>query len=182
MKSFLAAFTIAVGIVAMPSISEPAVADDFSREVHFVEPHTFLVDRHDFALGTSGAWSKGWLSLSAQLWLDYFVPLGSAEALADFAALSYGLGVGLLPLSQLELGPFAEFRGTSILAGGGRTEGNLYFGARGRFFGWFEPGAYAGVPVGGLAESSGVQAGIELRFVTPWPEPTPDPRLEDPLR
>jgi hypothetical protein len=158
------------------------VADDFSREVHFVEPQVFLVDRHDFALGSSGAWRRGWLSLSAQLWLDYFVPIGAAETLADFAALSYGLGVGVLPLSQLELGPFAEFRGTSILAGGGRTEGTFYFGARGRFFGWFEPGAYAGVPVGGLAESSGVQLGLELRFATPWPEPPPDPRLEDPLR
>ncbi|MEM6370844.1 MAG: hypothetical protein AAF851_21345 [Myxococcota bacterium] len=158
------------------------VADDFSREVHFVEPHTFLVDRHDFALGASSAWRRGWLSLSAQLWFDYFVPVGSAESLSDFTSLSYGLGVGVLPFSRLDLGSFLEFRGTSVFAGGGRTEGNLYAGLRGRFFGWFEPGAYAGIPLGGLATSSSVQAGLELRFMTPWPKPPIDPRTEDPLQ
>jgi hypothetical protein len=139
-------------------------AESFSREVHFVDTYAFFADLHDVGLGANIVWRVAGFQVGAQTYLDYFFPVGAAEDLSDFVALSYGMGVGYYPLRRDWVAAFGELRAVSLLQGGGRTNALTYLGARGRLFEWFEPAVFVGIPVGSIADSSSVQLGVELRF------------------
>lgn len=135
-------------------------ADAFSREVNFVDPWAFFVDRHNLGLGASVAWRRGLIHGAAQVGLDYFFPIGD-RTFGDFVGLSYGAGIGIVPIE--ELGGFLELRATTLTSGGGRTEAVGYAGARGMLFGFLEPALFVGVPIGSITSHSSVQLGAELR-------------------
>lgn len=145
-----------------PSKLRPSdfLAEDLSRQVHFVDTWAFLPDFWDVGAGASLSWGFEGLTLQSQLYLDYLFPLDEAER--DLVALSYGAGVGYAPWRWIS--GWVEARATSLLTGFSRTEMVAYAGARARLWDLLEPAVFVGVPVGSIADTSSVQLGAELRI------------------
>ena len=144
------------------SLGLPA-AEDFSREAHFADTYAFFLEKANVGLGASMAWRWNILRLGAQLYTDYFIPLGSAEDQTDFMTLNWGASVGAFPWGDI-VGFFAEARAVSLFAGPGRTEFFTYLGARGRLAKMFEPALWITLPLGSVRNANTFQIGAELRF------------------
>jgi hypothetical protein len=144
-----------------PSKLRPSdfLAEDLTRQVHFVDTWAFLPDYWNTGIGGSLAWELGPVSMQTQLYLDYLFPLDEDER--DLVALAYGAGAGYAPVEWIT--GWVEGRATSLLSGFSRTELVAYAGARARLWGWFEPAVFVGLPVGSIADTSSVQLGAEVR-------------------
>lgn len=139
------------------------LAENFTREAHFSDTYAFFLEKTALGLGLQLAWQWEFLYTGVQLYSDYFFPVEGAADQTDFFTLSYGFSVGALPFGDI-VGAYVEGRATSLLAGPRRTEFFMYFGVRGRLMEYIEPGLWVGVPLGSVADVSGVQIGAELRF------------------
>jgi hypothetical protein len=144
-------------------------AEDFTREAHFSDTYAFFLEKTSLGGGASLSWSRGIFSLAMQLNADYFSPVKGALDQTSFLTLGYGASVGALPFGDL-VGFFAEARATSLFSGPGRTELFAYAGARARLPLGFEPALWVALPLGSVAEVSGAQLGVELRFAFDRPE------------
>lgn len=135
-------------------------AEEFTQQVYFVDTWAFLADYWTTGIGASLGWAHRFVSVSAELHLDYHAPLDEDDL--GLFTVSYGAGVGLSPVEWIT--GWAEARATSLVTGLARTEMMAYLGARSRFFGAFEPGAYLGVPIGSIADASSLHVGVDVRI------------------
>lgn len=139
------------------------LAENFTREAHFSDTYAFFLEKTALGLGLQLAWQWEFLYTGVQLYTDYFFPVSGAADQTNFFTLSYGFSVGALPFGDI-IGAYVEGRATSLLAGPRRTEFFMYFGVRARLLEYLEPGLWVGLPLGSIADVSGVQFGAELRF------------------
>jgi hypothetical protein len=154
-------------------------AETFSREAFFTEPWAFNLEKSNLGLGTLAVWAYGILQVGFQFSADYLFPVGDTKDQLDFLSLNYAASVGVLPFGDIA-GFFGEGRATSILSGGGRTEGLLVLGARSRIFDRFEPALWAGFPLGSTADTNSVQFNLEIRVHFDVPARLSEPKNDGP--
>ena len=137
--------------------------EDFTTQAHFTDTYAFFLEKTDLGLGVNFAWQWDMLYVGAQLYADYFFPVGGSLDRQSFFTLNYGASVGVLPFGEI-VGAYLEGRATSLFAGPGRTEFFVYGGFRGRLLDYIEPAVWVAFPLGSIRDVSGLQIGAELRF------------------
>jgi hypothetical protein len=137
--------------------------DRFSQPPTFADTYAFFLEKHMVGGGVSVAWEASIVHVAGQLYLDGFLPVGNSSDQTSFLALGYGVGVGVWPLEDW-LGVYAEARGVRLFLGPNRTELFTYVGVKSRLLEFFEPAVFVGIPIGSIAEVTGPQLGVELRF------------------
>ncbi len=138
-------------------------AETFTREAHFADTYAFFLEKTALGLGFNLAWQWEFIYAGVQFYTDYFFPISGAADRAKFFTLNYGFSLGALPFGDI-VGAYVEARAASLLYGPRRTEFFMYFGVRAKLLEYFEPGVWVGLPLGSVANVSGVQFGGELRF------------------
>lgn len=140
-------------------------ADLFTQEAHFADTYAFFWENNAIGLGVNAAYQISIVHLSAQMYLDDFIPVKRSDndPRSAFFAFGYGASVGVRPLDDM-LGVYLEARGTSLFAGPRRNELFTYLGVRGHFLEYLEPALWASLPVGSVSRASSFQFGAELRF------------------
>ncbi len=157
------------GRYAMPIVARNNIPptqfriDRFSQPPTFADTYAFFLEKHMVGGGVSVAWEASIVHLAGQLYLDGFLPVGNSSDQTSFLALGYGLGVGVWPLEDW-LGVYAEARGVRLFLGPNRTELFTYVGVKSRLLEHIEPALFVGIPIGSIAEVTGPQLGVELRF------------------
>ncbi len=137
--------------------------ETFTTQAYFTDTHAFFLEKTDLGLGVNFAWQWNMLHIGAQLYADYFFPVGGSLERQSFFTLNYGASVGVLPFGDI-VGAYLEGRATSLFTGPGRTEFFTYAGFRGRFLNYIEPAIWVAFPLGSIRDVSGLQVGAELRF------------------
>ena len=156
--------------ISAPHSIPPTVefkAEDFTREVYFTDAWAFNTNQTALGLGLNAAYQYSMVITQIQLGGDYFLPMVSSAQ--RFVTLNYGASVGVVPFGDL-VGFFLEARATTTFIGATRTELFTYLGARGRFADLFEPSLWVGLPIGTVADVTGLQLGVEVRLAYDVPD------------
>jgi len=137
-------------------------AEEFSFPAHFVDTYAFALEKSDIGAGAGVTYMNDIVVGSAQLYVDYFLPVSETKDRLTFTTISYGLSFGVRPWGEI-VGFYLEGRGTALVAGPRRSELFTYLGARGKFFDYFEPAMWISLPIGSVNRASSFQFGAELR-------------------